>query len=414
MENTVYYITTDNQRAQRLKQRVNPSIKVHILPLSHVYSTATEAPEAVFCWDEDISLDTLREFTQRCPGIRSYILRDQPNIHFLRSATAAGAGDVWAWSEVGEKIQALFFIENQAPVKAEEPIDSPPGQVKELNGRVAALDRKVELKGIGISSLQEDIASFATLFGITSGKGGVGQTTMSVSFASALKKATGKRVALIDLSTSGDMVRYLCFERKPSLEDWVQYPVKLTEKLVYAGMHDHPEGEFYTLINNYKENIPMEWIQKVLINIRKYFDYVVIDIGKGWGATALEVLGLCNHILLVTTPSTLEFRNTKDYLFRLRESGVSTNKLNLILNRYSKQANLDQEAMERLLGQSILATLPEATELETCLLNQEIPMLSKSKGLAAYQRGIQSCIEPFIPSHVLVQGKGQNRKRKIL
>ncbi|WP_437438226.1 Mrp/NBP35 family ATP-binding protein [Alteribacillus bidgolensis] len=136
---------------------------------------------------------------------------------------------------------------------------------------------------------------------VTSGKGGVGKSTISINLALALADM-GKKVALIDLDIYGFSI--------PKMLDLSSNPKTVNNKIIPVGFDNIKVMSMGFLV---KENAPVVWRGPMLGKMLDHFfndviwgelDYTILDLPPGTGDVALDMhqkLPDCKEII-VTTP----------------------------------------------------------------------------------------------------------------
>ncbi|WP_425451984.1 Mrp/NBP35 family ATP-binding protein [Bacillus taeanensis] len=140
-----------------------------------------------------------------------------------------------------------------------------------------------------------------TIIAVTSGKGGVGKSTVAANLALSLAEQ-GKRVALIDLDIYGFSI--------PKLLNITSRPKTINGKIIPVGAHGLSVMSMGFLV---KENEPIVWRGPMLGKMLEHFfndviwgelDYTILDLPPGTGDVALDMhqmLPQCKEII-VTTP----------------------------------------------------------------------------------------------------------------
>lgn len=136
---------------------------------------------------------------------------------------------------------------------------------------------------------------------VTSGKGGVGKSTVSVNLATMLQKL-GHKVGIIDADIYGFSVPDMMgIEERPTVKDEVIYPVeRFGVKVMSMG--------FFV-----EDNAPVIWRGPMLGKMLQNFfhevhwgelDYLILDLPPGTGDVALDVHTMIPHSkeIIVTTP----------------------------------------------------------------------------------------------------------------
>ena len=143
----------------------------------------------------------------------------------------------------------------------------------------------------------------AKVIAITSGKGGVGKSTLTINLALALRRE-GYRVAMVDADLgTANLDIMLGLKVDNDLLDVVQEKKEITQILIKG-----PEG--IILVpggSGFQELTEMsEWQFTRLINSFNYLDdicdYILIDTGAGLSRNVTNFLLAADEVIIVTTP----------------------------------------------------------------------------------------------------------------
>lgn len=143
----------------------------------------------------------------------------------------------------------------------------------------------------------------ATVFAVTSGKGGVGKSNVSVNLAISLAQA-GKRVILIDADLGLANADVLCnIDVKSNLAHVVARQRELKDVMV-----DAPGG--FKLICGASglakmadlSDFDRERLIRALGELEAQCDIIIIDTGAGISPSVLSFTRAADHVLVVTTP----------------------------------------------------------------------------------------------------------------
>lgn len=164
---------------------------------------------------------------------------------------------------------------------------------------------------------------------ITSGKGGVGKTTLTCMLAEGLSRLS-KSVIAVD----GDMgLRNLDLafgvqsEIVYDLADVVEGRCALDKALVKTS-----SGAMYLAAPN--KELTEEGLRAfryMLTALKEHFDYVLIDCGAGVGESVLQVALSAGEAIVVTTPTETALRDGERMAAKLRAGGMR--QLKLVINR---------------------------------------------------------------------------------
>ncbi|ADQ05370.1 cobyrinic acid ac-diamide synthase [Caldicellulosiruptor owensensis OL] len=191
------------------------------------------------------------------------------------------------------------------------------------------LVRKTEINA-GIAGYQ-DMSS--KVVSITSGKGGVGKTNLTVNLAIALKKI-GKRVLIIDADLGLSNVEVLLgtspkFNVKDVLEG---------KKDIFSIVEEGPLGIKFISggsgivdLANLDEEKLMRLIECAQL-INSSFDIVLIDTGAGISRNVMEFVMISDEVIVITTPEPTSITDA----YAIIKAIISRNfdhKINLLINR---------------------------------------------------------------------------------
>ncbi|MBC5810568.1 MAG: septum site-determining protein MinD [Candidatus Eremiobacteraeota bacterium] len=145
---------------------------------------------------------------------------------------------------------------------------------------------------------------------ITSGKGGVGKTTTTANVGTALA-ALGKRVALVDADVglrNLDIVLGLENRVKFHVLDVIEGKAELDDALV----RDKRSENLYLLAaaqSREKEDVEADAMRDLIEQLRKRFDFVLIDCPAGIETGFTNAVAGAGHAIVVCTPEVSAVRD---------------------------------------------------------------------------------------------------------
>ncbi len=175
----------------------------------------------------------------------------------------------------------------------------------------------------------------AKVIAVTSGKGGVGKTNVSLNLAIELKKL-GNRVLILDADLGLSNIEVLIgIVPKYSLYD-VIYGKKIITEIITEG----PEqvkfisgGSGIREITNLTEAQIKNFAQNLTL-LDKIVDIIIIDTGAGIADTVMTFLSIADEVLLITTPEptaiTDAYALLKVFSDKIKEGDIN---LKLVVNR---------------------------------------------------------------------------------
>jgi len=225
------------------------------------------------------------------------------------------------------------------------------------------------------------------LFGFLSAKGGCGATTLACHTAVAIAdraQRQDKQTLLIDLDLNTGMVRFLMRTETPySVLDAASNLQRLDIGYWKALTSNGAPGLDVIaapadLVSKHQLN--REQVQHVLSFARCYYDWTIVDLGRGLGLLTMSVLEEIDELFLVTTAEVPALHLTKKIIDVLKGSRYGENKIHLIANRSEPSAALQE--LETLIGLPLYANLPnEYSKLFRSY--SECRLLRKGSALAA-------------------------------
>lgn len=195
-----------------------------------------------------------------------------------------------------------------------------------------------------------------------SAKGGCGATTIACHIAVELQRQTKLEVLLADLDLHAGMVGFLMKAKSPySVLDAVKNIQRLDLSFWKALVSNGIPGLKVMAAPStfsYEEPPSCEQIRHVLRFVRTEYDWTVLDLGRSLSPLTRGALDDVDQAFLVTTLEVPALHQVKGITQKLVESGFDQNKLHLILNRMPKNPEISPDELEKMLGLTLYATLP--------------------------------------------------------
>jgi septum site-determining protein MinD len=197
------------------------------------------------------------------------------------------------------------------------------------------------------------------IIGISSGKGGVGKTTVTANLALALGRL-GKRVLMIDCNLSTPHLSYYLGvnDYSMTLNDIMKGRAKAEEPMYnysYDGVWFLPASL------NLKDLIGMD-LRKFKRTVTKLakpgtLDYILLDSAPGLGREAICVLNAADEILFVTAPYVPMVNDVLRSIEVLRQLGKK--KVGIVLNMAgNKRHELFDSTVEKVTGVPVVGRIP--------------------------------------------------------
>ncbi|MDQ2693914.1 MAG: septum site-determining protein MinD [Pseudomonadota bacterium] len=207
---------------------------------------------------------------------------------------------------------------------------------------------------------------------VTSGKGGVGKTTTSASFATGLAQR-GHKTVVIDFDVGLRNLDLIMGCERRVVYDFINV-INGEATLNQALIKDKRVENLYILPASQtrdKEALTRDGVNRVLADLRQSFDYIVCDSPAGIERGAHMALYYADEALVVTNPEVSSVRDADRILGILAsksqraEQGDETIKEHLVLARYAPDRvnqgdMLSVDDVIEILGVPLLGVIPES------------------------------------------------------
>jgi len=240
----------------------------------------------------------------------------------------------------------------------------------------------------------------AKVISIFSTKGGVGKTFISVNLAVSLSQ-TGKKVIILDLDVQAaqDMARMLDVTPQYSLYDVAGIVDEIKEKgdiknyitLVPSGV------DFFPAVIRPKQaaHITIKRIETILELLVPEYDYIIVDGGKAFTDTLINIFNRSNLLLFIVTPDILSVYETRWGLDVIQSLHFPLKMVKLILNRAESKSGLTVQEVKVALPYEIVSFVPSEGKVVGEALNRGVPVVVHNPG-AKVSSTIKKLAEYFV------------------
>jgi len=210
---------------------------------------------------------------------------------------------------------------------------------------------------------------------VFSSKGGCGTSFIATNLAAS----AAARTVIVDLNLqAGDLPLFLGVDPKYSIADMVENRERLDESLIASFVT--PYSSKLSLLAAPKQadsadEIEPEHVFEVLQRLRESYEYVVIDPQHTFDAITLAALDQSDEIVLVLTLDIPAIRSTQRALEIFDRLGYPRKKIRIIVNRWSKQIDLDLRQVEKFLGEPVIGFVPSDYQEAVGSINLGTPLV---------------------------------------
>jgi len=210
---------------------------------------------------------------------------------------------------------------------------------------------------------------------VFSSKGGCGTSFIATNLAAA----NSERTVLVDLNLqAGDLPLYLGVDPKYSIAEIVENRSRLDESLIMSFVT--PVTSNLSLLAAPKQadsadEIEPEHVFEVLQRLRESFDYVVLDPQHTFDSITLAALDQADEIVMVLSLDIPAIRSTQRALEIFDRLGYPRKKIRIVVNRWSKQIDLDLRQVEKFLGEPAIGFVPSDYQTTVNSINLGTPLV---------------------------------------
>lgn len=212
-----------------------------------------------------------------------------------------------------------------------------------------------------------------------SNKGGIGKTSIAVNLAVEIAEMTKEKTALIDLNLQlGDVSTFL--DLTPSFD--VCYVVNnlanIDKTNITNALTRYKNTSLYIAadpinIESSKE-ITAEQIKSLIVELKKTFSYIIIDVGTNIDAKTITVLDMSDLILLTAIVNLPAIRNIQRCMNLFKKLNYPPEKIKLVLNRYMENEEIKTSDIEDVVHQRVFWKIPNNYLTMMSAINKGVPV----------------------------------------
>jgi pilus assembly protein CpaE len=223
---------------------------------------------------------------------------------------------------------------------------------------------------------------FGTVVNVLGSKGGVGSTTLAVNLAVDLARDRSRSVALVDLNLAfGEVPFFLELQPRYHWGEINNNVDRLDSMYLSNIMTPHSSGvQVLSSPGDLRgqETPSPNMIEHLLTLMRSMYDFVIVDSGKSLDPTALKVIDISGKTFLLTLLNLPCLSNTHRILEALRNLGVRTRHIQVVVNRASKKGDIDRKDAEEAISRPIDWFIPNDYQATMNAINTGQPLLKSA------------------------------------
>jgi len=300
--------------------------------------------------------------TQEVPYSQVIMMSVQGEADYLRRSMLAGARQFlikpFSGDELVSTIRRVYELGARRPSPAVQPAgpgyDVVAGAARPDQGRIVA---------------------------VFSPKGGTGCTVVAVNLAVALQQlheAQNKQVVLVDASLQfGNVGVMMNLKATRSIADLAPHIDELDEDMFESTLMPHTCGLKCLLAPPRPEMADLllpEHFPTILSELRRYFDYVVVDTWSFLGDLVLNVLDNADRVVLLATPDIPSLASTKLFFEVTEALEYPQSKILLVLNKMDRTTRISAKDVAESLKHEVAGQIALDERAVAYAINRGTPL----------------------------------------
>jgi pilus assembly protein CpaE len=196
------------------------------------------------------------------------------------------------------------------------------------------------------------------IIAVFSGKGGAGVSFLATNLAAAMNVSS----LVVDLNLqNGDAASFLGLEPRYSMADLVANLSRLDDSFLTSLITSHSANLALLaapLETHEAEEIQPEHVTEILHLVSQRYSRVVLDLPHTFDPVTVAALDMADAILLVMSLDIPGIRSTKRALGVLERLGYPRARIHVVVNRWTKNIDVELQKVESHLGDQFLGLVP--------------------------------------------------------
>jgi pilus assembly protein CpaE len=251
-------------------------------------------------------------------------------------------------------------------------------------------------------------------------KGGIGTTMVAVNLAVALhQRSEADRTILVDASLQfGDVGVFLNLPPNRNITDLCATIEDLDPDSIDTSAVAHASGIKALLAPPRPEMADLvspDYLKRILEELRRQYDFVVVDTATIINDTILTALDLADRIVLIATPDIPSIKNARLFFEITDALNYSPHKIMLVLNKMDRRSGITAQMIEDNIKHQVVGQIPLDEILVLTSINRGVPIMvdqrAKPIGQAMQQLAERVAAEFRRPVEAAAGSADEVRKR---
>jgi pilus assembly protein CpaE len=221
------------------------------------------------------------------------------------------------------------------------------------------------------------------IIAVFSPKGGVGTSTVAANLSVALRQLTGKKVALVDGNLIlGDLGVIMNMVSNKTIADLANRINEMDRDLLNDVLTTHTSQVKVLLAPpnpQTGELVTADHLRAIMEQLRKEFDYIVVDTQSSFQDRALAVLDMADRIAVLMTLEMPCIKNIKLFLEIAELLEYPSEKILLVLNKADSRLGIRVENIEEHIRHKVSQQIANAAHEMTLAVNQGVPLVIEKR-----------------------------------
>ncbi len=216
----------------------------------------------------------------------------------------------------------------------------------------------------------------------------------------SMANETKSKVALVDLDLQfGDIGVLLNLDHSQGITDLIENIDHMDPDFIREIMVDGPFGIKVLLppiSPELADLVTVDHVRRIFSELRKIFDYIIVDSSAHLGEINLEVLDHADRVVVVTSLSIPAIKNTKLALKIFDSLSIPPERVVLLLNKSDAHSEFNKESVEANLRFPIAGQIPNDPKLVINSINRGNPFVTTHPESEISQR-IRELVAKLLP-----------------